>query len=347
LAGNYIPNLNHFFLLLHPSIYVGKSTLGKKIVKKNENQSDKNENREKSQSNVPEYYPNASQKPVFVKEIKQKEMYRMDGSFNIESYFDILGSDIRRKILSKLAKFPRYASDLAIDLGVTKQAIKKHLDRLVKFGIVEEIPAQTPDQKIQYFQIALNMAAFAQIDITPNYFHLHGENFPEELANQLRLLAADPQTAIILRPEQPINYEQLNFGLKALGTELHSTEMRIGQIEKDRKQLLLEKASILNRIQSIINTLVTDDLEKEVLQSIFFDVKSSVEGVTLEDILNRLFLRKKIRSGIAKTDTITIDEKMKDRGQRLLQLLRLLIQNFRFIQTEGNKLFFDFEETHS
>lgn len=320
--------------------------MGKKSTKKTEQKEDTGF-REKNHPIVLDDSSNASQKPVFVKEIRQKEMYRSDGSFNIEGYLDILGSDIRRKILSKLAKFPRYASDLAIDLGVTKQAIKKHLDRLVKFGIVEEIPAQTPDQKIQYFQIALNMAAFAQIDITPNYFHLHGENFPEELAKQLQKLADNPQTALILRPGQPINYEQLNIALRALGSELHSIDKKMGVIEKDRKDYLLEKASILNRIQVIINTLVADDLEKEVLQSIFFDVKSSVEGVTLEDILNRLFLRKKIRSGIARTETITIDEKMKERGQRLLQLLRLLIQNFRFIQTEGNKLFFDFEESHS
>ncbi|MHA1647164.1 MAG: hypothetical protein ACTSVL_06300, partial [Promethearchaeota archaeon] len=42
------------------------------------------------------------------------KMFQHDGSFNDELFFELMGNDIRRKILSKLAKFPRYASDLAI-----------------------------------------------------------------------------------------------------------------------------------------------------------------------------------------------------------------------------------------
>ena len=55
---------------------------------------------------------------------KREKMFRSDGSFNGEIFFELIGNDIRRKILSKLSKFPRFASDLAIDLGVSKQAIK-------------------------------------------------------------------------------------------------------------------------------------------------------------------------------------------------------------------------------
>jgi len=83
---------------------------------------------------------------------KKEKMFRNDGSFNGELFFELIGNDIRRKILSKLSKFPRYASDLAIDLGVSKQAIKKHLDKLIEFGIIEISLSQT-DHKKQYYQI--------------------------------------------------------------------------------------------------------------------------------------------------------------------------------------------------
>ena len=93
----------------------------------------------------------------------------------------------------------------------------------------------------------------------------------------------------------------------------------------------------------IINALVENDLEKEVIFSLFFDTNSTVKGITLEDILNQLFLRKKARAGTPKYKYIKTDEKTLQRGQELLELLNLLINNFGFIQSEGLKLFFDFD----
>ena len=63
----------------------------------------------------------------------------------------------------------------------------------------------------------------------------------------------------------------------------------------------------------------------------------------MEEILNQLFLRKKARAGTPKYKYIKTDEKTLQRGQELLELLNLLIKNFGFIQSEGLKLFFDFD----
>ncbi|KAF5413789.1 MAG: hypothetical protein C5S38_05600 [Candidatus Methanophagaceae archaeon] len=95
--------------------------------------------------------------PMVIKGERMFKMFRPDGSFNDELFFELIGNDIRRKILSKLAKFPRYASDLAIDLGVSKQAIKKHLDKLIEFGIIEISLSQT-DLKKNYYQISNHIA---------------------------------------------------------------------------------------------------------------------------------------------------------------------------------------------
>ena len=139
-----------------------------------------------------------------------------------------------------------------------------------------------------------------------------------------------------------MDYTQLNFSLKALGQQLHTVEKEITVIEKQRKEALLQKTVLLNRIQMIINALVENDLEKEVIFSLFFDTKSTVKGITLEEIINQLFLRKKARAGTPKYKYIKTDEKTLQRGQELLELLNLLIKNFGFIQSEGLKLFFDF-----
>ena len=269
-------------------------------------------------------------------------MFRDDGSFNDELFFELIGNDIRRKILSKLAKFPRYASDLAIDLGVSKQAIKKHLDKLVEFGIIEISTSQT-DSKKQFYQISDKIAIFSKVDLTPNYFSLTCENSPNDLSIAMDILEHDPKTAITSSSKSRIDYSQLNYALKALGQQLHSVEKKIATIEKQRKNALLEKTVLLNRIQMIINALVENDLEKEVIFSLFFDTKSTVKGITLEEILNQLFLKKKARAGTPKYKYIKTDEKTLQRGQELLELLNLLIKNFGFIQSEGLRLFFDFE----
>ncbi len=272
---------------------------------------------------------------------KKGKMFR-NGSFDGELFYELIGNDIRRKILTKLSKFPRYASDLAIDLGVSKQAIKKHLDKLIEFGIIEISLSQT-DHKKQYYQICDNIAIFSKIDLSPNYFSLQCENTPADLSKAMEILEHDPHTAITSSLKSRIDYTQLNFSLKALGQQLHSVEKEITIIEKQRKEALLRKTVLLNRIQMIINALVESDLEKEVIFSLFFDTKSTVKGITLEDILNQLFLRKKARAGTPKYKYIKTDEKTLQRGQELLELLNLLIKNFGFIQSEGLKLFFDFD----
>lgn len=279
--------------------------------------------------------------PLVIKRERMFKMVRDDGSFNDELFFELIGNDIRRKILSKLSKFPRFASDLAIDLGVSKQAIKKHLDKLVEFGIIEISLSQT-DQKKQYYQISDHIAIFSKIDLTPNYFSLQCENTPDDLSKAMEILEHDPRTAVTSSLKSRIDYKQLNFSLKALGQQLHTVEKEITIIEKKRKDALLQKTVLLNRIQMIINALVENDLEKEVIFSLFFDTNSTVKGITLEDILNQLFLRKKARAGTPKYKYIKTDEKTLQRGQELLELLNLLINNFGFIQSEGLKLFFDF-----
>ncbi|MHA1521307.1 MAG: ArsR/SmtB family transcription factor [Promethearchaeota archaeon] len=279
--------------------------------------------------------------PVLVRKDRSK-MYKDDGSFNENEFYSLLGNDIRRKILSKLAKFQRYASDLAIDLGVSKQAIKKHLDKLVEFGLVKQIESQD-DQKKQYYQINPNIVLSARIDLTPNFYHVSVQNTPEDLAEEISKLDHDPRTAMISSTKARIDYGSLNHSLKYLGGELHKLEAQIAEVETKRKEILIQKTVMLNRIQMIINAIVEDDLEKDVIFSLFFDTHSTVEGLTLNDIINELFLRKRKRAGIPSDKYQKTDPKTIERGQKLLELLEMLIKNFGFIRSEDMRLYFDFE----
>jgi predicted transcriptional regulator len=275
----------------------------------------------------------------------RKRMVEEDGSFNKNAFFDIMGNDIRRKIISKLAKFPRYASDLAIDLGVSKQAVKKQLDKLINFGLIEEsTPSGEEDQKKQYYQISMNVALSAQIDLTPNYFQLNAENKPEDLIAELNKMKHNPKTALLSSTVDEVTYKQLGHSLNYLGSQLHLVEKKILELETKRKVLLFEKTVLLNRIQLIMNAMVENDLEKEVIFSLFFNINSTVEGLSLDEILNQLFLRKRNRAGISKSKVHKPDEKTVERAHELFKLLQILIKNFEFIHSVEGRLFFDFDE---
>ena len=289
--------------------------------------------------------PIAGKVPAIIPSSAPNKIFKPDGSVDEQRFFDIIGNDIRRKILSKLSKFPRFASDLAIDLGVSKQAVKKHLDKLVENGIVKMAQSSQTDKKKQFYEICPDVALFSQVDLTPNYFSLSVSNHPEQMAEIFEdLMHHNPQTAMTSSSKARIDYKQLNFALNSLGSQLHTVEKKIDTIEADRKDLLLKKTVLLNRVQLIINSLVDSDLEKDVIFSLFFDTKSTVEGLTLNEILSQLFLRKRKRAGVSKYKYVKTDQKTLDRGKELLDLIQMLIKNFGFIRSEDMKLYFDFDD---
>ncbi len=309
-----------------------------------------------------------------------------DMQVDTELFFDLFGNDIRRKILAKLSKFPRYASDLAVDLGVSKQATKKHMDKLMEYGLIEESEMSKEYSKKQYYQISKDVALFLNIVVTPNYFKIDAKNKPKELSNGLKGMDHNPMTAMVMTSVQQrassdrtisidkekkvpskkrqtskptgeastekeekrekentvTDYGQMSQSLELLGKELRRVENEIKFIESKQREMILKKAVLINRIQMLINALVENELEKEVIFSFFFDMESSLEGLTLEDIVDRLFLKKKKRAGVSKFQDYRPDERTLERGKKLLKLLKLLVQNLEFVRTDGTSVFFDF-----
>ena len=74
---------------------------------------------------------------------------------NIDVLLDVLGNETRRRILRFLADEPRYFIQLSKDLGVSQQAVLKHLEILEKFGFVTSFEKESefaaPNRK--YFEL--------------------------------------------------------------------------------------------------------------------------------------------------------------------------------------------------
>jgi ArsR family transcriptional regulator len=79
---------------------------------------------------------------------------------------EVLGNETRRRILQLLADEPRYFIQLSRDLGVSQQAVLKHLDILERHGFVVsfEGDSEFAAPKRKYFQ--LNRSCMLAIGIT-------------------------------------------------------------------------------------------------------------------------------------------------------------------------------------
>lgn len=119
-----------------------------------------------------------AKKPI-AKKFHDKSIYDENRTLNMELFMDIMSSDIRRRILEKLAKAPRYLADLESELSVTKQAVKKHLKILMDVGLVEtdsDYSEMTEGSKI-FYRIKKDVNISLHIDITPNYWNFSNTPF--------------------------------------------------------------------------------------------------------------------------------------------------------------------------
>jgi ArsR family transcriptional regulator len=85
---------------------------------------------------------------------------------DVDVLLEVLGNDTRRRILQLLADEPRYFIQLSRDLGVSQQAVLKHLEILERHGFVVSFEGDSDfaAPKRKYFQ--LNRSCMLAVGIT-------------------------------------------------------------------------------------------------------------------------------------------------------------------------------------
>ena len=89
---------------------------------------------------------------------------------SLDNLLEILGNPTRRIILSKLAKVPLGASELAASFGkkISRQAIHSQLKMLSDYGIIESYGADPRNIK---YRIKSNLSL--RINVTPDYYSVN------------------------------------------------------------------------------------------------------------------------------------------------------------------------------
>ncbi|MDA4111199.1 MAG: helix-turn-helix domain-containing protein [Thaumarchaeota archaeon] len=102
------------------------------------------------------------------------------GVDNIDVLLDVLGNETRRRILRFLADEPRYFIQLSKDLGVSQQAVLKHLEILERYGFVSSYEGESDfaAPKRKYFE--LNRSCMLAIGITRDAVEFVFHDIPQE-----------------------------------------------------------------------------------------------------------------------------------------------------------------------
>ena len=198
----------------------------------------------------------------------------------IGELLDLLGNDTRRRILESLANEPKYFIQLSKEIGVSQQAVLKHLFLLEKFGLIESFKAKSnlaaPDRK--YFQ--LNRSVYLSIGITGNSMEIRMENIKGpnkvKVKNKIR---TENKGKYIQRDKEITDI------LKKTKQNLELIEQRMEEIENEKIGLLKDKQKILQIEHQVIRESLEEDLARKILYS-NLNSRDATDIEELSEILN-------------------------------------------------------------
>ncbi|MFW9828004.1 MAG: ArsR/SmtB family transcription factor [Candidatus Thorarchaeota archaeon] len=207
---------------------------------------------------------------------------------SIDNVLEILGNPTRRIILSKLAKVPLGASELAASFGkkISRQAIHGQLKFLSDYGIIE---SYGDDPRNIKYRIKSNLSL--RIDITPDYYSI---NYNVAEANIARIDLELQNTGF------RTDYQKIRSPdkkLRFLGEKIKVIEENIRELEQKRNSLLRDKESFIIELKNIIRDQYEEDLktkeqpnlEKEIFYTLFYNPTRYFDRINIDKLLDDMF----------------------------------------------------------
>ncbi|MBH58962.1 MAG: hypothetical protein CMO19_00900 [Thaumarchaeota archaeon] len=198
----------------------------------------------------------------------------------IGELLDLLGNDTRRRILESLANEPKYFIQLSKEIGVSQQAVLKHLFLLEKFGLIESFKAKSnlaaPDRK--YFQ--LNRSVYLSIGITGNSMEIRMENIKGPNKSKVKNKSVTENKRKYIQRDK-----EITDILKKTKHNLELIEQRMEEIENEKIGLLKDKQKILQIAHQVIRESLEEDLARRILYS-NLNSRDSTDIEELSEILN-------------------------------------------------------------
>mgnify|MGYP001230119057 FL=1 len=198
----------------------------------------------------------------------------------IGEFLDLLGNNTRRRILESLTNEPKYFIQLSKEIGVSQQAVLKHLFLLENFGLIESFKAKSnlaaPDRK--YFQ--LNRSVYLSIGITGNSMEIKMVNIkgPNKIRSKNNMAIESKEVSIKKDKE-------ITDILKNTKHKLELLAKRMQELEDEKIHLLKEKQQILEITHQVIRESLEEDLARRILYSNLIS-REIIDIEELSEILN-------------------------------------------------------------
>ncbi len=207
-------------------------------------------------------------------------------SVEVNKILGILGNETRRRIIHLLAEEPHYFIQIAKELGISQQAILKHLELLESFGLIssyrKESDLSAPHRKYYH----LNRSLYLSIEITKDNVNISLRN----IENQHNINDSSENTIIDYDlNSMVVNNERLSDLLKSSSSLLRKIDQRIVDLESQKVNLLEQKQNIIRKMHVAIRDNFDNILERSVLYSIL----ASDSPLNIEFLSDKLDVREK------------------------------------------------------
>ena len=151
---------------------------------------------------------------------------------SLDNLLEILGNPTRRIILSKLAKVPLGASELAASFGkkISRQAIHSQLKMLSDYGIIESFGEDPRNIK---YRIKSNLSL--RINISPDYYNInYNVSQVDDFRDNLEL--RDTRSYVDYQKIKDTNQK-----FRFIGEKIKEIEQKTSLLENERNALMRDK----------------------------------------------------------------------------------------------------------
>ena len=205
---------------------------------------------------------------------------------SLDNLLEILGNPTRRVILSKLAKVPHSASELARALSISRQAVHSQLENLIKINIIDKIGSEKRGGK---YRIKSNLDV--RINISPDYYNIKYNLY--EINDNNNTIEIKDITLAYARIKPP------NLKIRFLGESIKQIEQKIKKLELERRSLLQNKECFIVELKNIMEQQYNnqfmeqhpdlDNLEREIFFTLFFNPERYHQRINIDNLLEDLF----------------------------------------------------------
>ena len=207
---------------------------------------------------------------------------------SLDNLLEILGNPTRRIILSKLAKVPLGASELAASFGrkISRQAIHSQLKMLTDSDIIESFGEDPRNIK---YRVKSNLSL--RINISPDYYSI---NYSVSKIDDFRANLKLKDTGCL------VDYQKIrspNDKLRFLGEKIREVEQNTSELEVERNALLHDKECFIIELKKIMRDQYDSDikkkeqpnLKKEIFYTLFYNPIKYSNKIDIDSLLDDMF----------------------------------------------------------